>query len=53
LSLNVESDRFFLALSSWVSFDVGVVATIVAIGGSLCCYIFASQQSWDRRSWEE
>ncbi len=33
LLLNVESDRFFLALSSWVSFvaDVIVVITVVTV----------------------
>jgi len=32
LSLNVESDKFFLTLSSWVSFTIGVVVVIGVIG---------------------
>jgi len=61
--LNVENNRLFLALSSWVSFAASVVVTgvvaiviivvVATIGGSLCYYTFANQQSWDRRSWEE
>jgi hypothetical protein len=50
LLFNVESGKFFLALSSWVSF-AGVV--VPAIGGSLCCYTSANQQSRDQKSWEE
>jgi hypothetical protein len=37
-SLNVESGKFFLALSSWVSF----VASVVTFGRSLCCYTSAN-----------
>ncbi len=44
---SVESGRFFLALTSWGFFVVGVV---VAVGGSLCYYTFANQQSQDRKS---
>jgi hypothetical protein len=39
---------FFGLWVSWVSFAVNVDP-----GGSLCCYIFANQENWDQRSWEE
>jgi uncharacterized membrane-anchored protein len=58
--LNVESSIIILALSSLVSFvasvvvvDVdatGVVIVAAVVGGSLCYYTSANQQSWDRRS---
>jgi len=31
LLFNVESDRFFLALSSWVSFVAGVIVVITVV----------------------
>jgi hypothetical protein len=50
--LNVENNKLFLALSSWVSFVASVVVTSVVaivvivvaatIGGSLCYYTFAN-----------
>jgi hypothetical protein len=44
---NVESGRFLLALSSWVSFvvvvDVVGVVVVVAVGGNLCCYTSTNQ----------
>jgi len=58
--LNVESGRFLLALSSWISFigvivaDVvatkitaGVVVVVAATRGNLCCYTSTNQQSRD------
>jgi hypothetical protein len=42
LSLNVESDKFFLVLS-WVSLTANVIAVITRM--NLCYYTFANQQS--------
>jgi hypothetical protein len=52
--LNVESDRFFLVVSFWVFFVIGVVVVgVTLVKGSLCCYTFANQKSYNQRTWEE
>ncbi len=64
LLLNVESDKFFLALSSWVSFVVAdvvvgviivgvVVVAIAIVGKNLCYYTSTNIQSQDQNNWEE